>query len=241
MIRNLIRSLSLTLTVLTLLTVFHQTALAGPPLLCHPIEIGNARSLPWDGPYWRSVKADYDINRLVEDTMVLLTPQTPVLVRMETLRRATIYSVWAMKDSEVGYTVKNTKIANELLSRLKERAHNAKGKGRAEALALFDFGYLVESYKQASHASDGSNLANNIDGYASITKAISMYGYAPEMEFAAALVTLGPQRTIHREHLQKALNGAPAGSLLARNLVSHFGNMGKTIAELRQNLRVAKN
>jgi hypothetical protein len=26
-------------------------AFAGPPLLCHPFEIGTARSLPWDGTW----------------------------------------------------------------------------------------------------------------------------------------------------------------------------------------------
>ena len=92
--RNLLLSISITLTALLFLLAVQQAALAGPPLVCHPFEIGNARSLPWSGSQWRSVDKSYDANRLVEDTRVLLTPQTPVLVRMETLRRATIYAVW---------------------------------------------------------------------------------------------------------------------------------------------------
>ncbi len=35
-------------------------AFVGPPLLCHPFEIGTARSLPWDGN-WSQGKADYKI------------------------------------------------------------------------------------------------------------------------------------------------------------------------------------
>ena len=64
-------------------------AFAGPPLLCHPFEIGTARSLPWEGT-WSQGKADYKIANLITDTETLLTPTTPVLVRMETLRRAAL-------------------------------------------------------------------------------------------------------------------------------------------------------
>src|SRR5438093_13359838 len=66
-------------------------AFAGPPLLCHPFEIGTARSLPWDGD-WSQGKADYKIANLIGDTEALLTPSTPVVVRMETLRRPALYA-----------------------------------------------------------------------------------------------------------------------------------------------------
>ena len=241
MTRKIFRSLSLTLAVLASLIVLHHTALAGPPLLCHPFEIGNAKSLPWAGSEWRAVKTDYDLNRLVDETLALLTPETPVIVRMETLRRATVYAVWAMNDAKVGYSVRDSKVANELLSRLTARANEAKGKGRAEALALFDLGYVIESYKQATPMTRGLNLANGLDGYASVIKAISLRGSDPEMEFAAAIIASYPQRNTQREHLQKAVAGAKEGSLLARNLVSHFGDRGKTMTELRANVGLAKN
>ena len=68
-------------------------ALAGPPLLCHPFNIGDARSLPWDGTraFWQG-RADYRLENLAADTEALLTPSTPVIVRMETLRRAALYA-----------------------------------------------------------------------------------------------------------------------------------------------------
>src|SRR4026208_1903074 len=68
-------------------------ALAGPPLLCHPFDIGNAKSLPWLGEKsWDEGQPGYKLDRLVADTEALLTPSTPVIVRMETLRRAALYA-----------------------------------------------------------------------------------------------------------------------------------------------------
>lgn len=246
--RKMLRSISLTLPSILSLMVFHQPALAGPPLICHPFDIGNARSLPWSGSEWRAVKKDYDINRLVEDTLGLLTPETPVLVRMETMRRATVYGLWSMVDRKVGYSVKDAAVASELLSRLKARVPDpgAKSDKKTSAIALFDYGYLVESYKQAGDGSQGVKLESGTDGYALIVKAIALRGGDPEMELAAAIATADLPRGSHTAlrgahvaHLQKAAAGAQEGSLLARNLLTHFSNMGKTIGELRAN--VAKN
>jgi hypothetical protein len=109
-------------------------AVAGPPLLCHPFDIGNARSLPWDGTraFWQG-RADYRIENLVADTDALLTPSTPVIVRMETLRRAALY---ASADGEIA-----TRLYGKFGDRL--RASQKPG-GRPDDLALFDFGYLTK-------------------------------------------------------------------------------------------------
>ena len=62
---------------------FAAPALAGPPLLCHPYDIGNAKSLPWVGEKsWSEGQPDYKLENLVRDTEALLTPSTPVIVRM---------------------------------------------------------------------------------------------------------------------------------------------------------------
>ena len=62
------------------------------------------------------------------------------------------------------------------------------------------------------------------------------------MEFAAALITsIYTDKTAQRAHLQKALDGAPEGSLLARNLATHFGQRGQRLADLRATLKLAKN
>lgn len=112
--RKMLRSISLTLTSILCLMVFQQAALAGPPLICHPFDIGNARSLPWSGSEWRAVDKNYNINRLVEDTLGLLTPGTPVLVRMETLRRATVYGLMPSLDRTVTSPVKDAAIRQRI-------------------------------------------------------------------------------------------------------------------------------
>jgi hypothetical protein len=174
-----------------------------------------------------AVKSDYDLQRLVDDTLALLTANTPVIVRMETMRRATIYAVWAARDREVGYKVTSQKIADELLARLMIRVQETASKGKTDALALFDAGYLLASYRQSGW--QGSQYAN-LDAHAMVRKAAELSGDAT-MEFAAALAT--QDKAAQRAHLQKAVVGAPEGSLLARNLVKHFGHQGRNLAELR--------
>jgi hypothetical protein len=74
------------------------------------------------------------------------------------------------------------------------------------------------------------NPAAGIDGYVWVKKAISLRGEDPEMEFAAALITLSGPESAHREHLRKAIAGAKNDPLLAQNLSSEF--RGQIISEL---------
>src|SRR5690606_35861288 len=88
-----IRLLLRRFVALALLALLPTLALAGPPLICHPFDIVTARSLPI-GPAdggWSATDPTYDRSQLVADTLALLTPATPTLVRMETMRRATMY------------------------------------------------------------------------------------------------------------------------------------------------------
>jgi len=202
--------------------VLAAPALAGPPLICHSIDIGTAPSLPWTSSGWNLTGQEtYDVNHLVTDTLSLLTANTPVLVRMETLRRATLYAQ------------QRTATAKELLARLESRTHD----NPSDALAAFDFGYLAESYKQASwlaqhtnwlksSASTGPEMKANpslgVDGFAWVKKAISIRGQDAEMEFAAALMTPEGSQKEHNEHLQKAMAGAKNDPLLARNIAKRF-------------------
>lgn len=185
--------------VLSLATV----AEAGPPLICHAFDTGKAALLPWTpGPNWNSPDRSYDVRKLTADTLRLLTADAPILARMENLRRATIY---ASSDK---------KVAAELLSAVFARAQSAAG--ATSALALFDAGYLVESYKQASHIYKWDMLASAVvDGYALVKKAITVSTSNPEMEFAASLMT---NASTAAEHRRRAAAGANAGSLLAKNL-----------------------
>ena len=222
--------------ILKAILLFADSAMAGPPLICHAFEIGNAKSLPLSSSGWNlSGSETYDTKNLAADTLEILKTDTPVLVRMETLRRATLY---ARKDPLA---------AKALLAKLHARATSAESAGHPDALAWFDAGYLVETYKQwigqnLPHMTDGmrldSNPAAGVDGYAWVKKAIALRGEAlhgddAQMEFAAALITLsGPNRE-HAQHAQKAITGAKADPLLARNLATHFlGPKDPTVSEM---------
>lgn len=198
--------------------------LAGPPLICHPINIGGAASLPWPSDGGGVLgRQDYDASRLVADTLSLLSPNTDVLVRMETLRRATIYAQ------------RNPTVAKELLLKLDARTRA----NPQDALAAFDFGYLVECYKQAQGArSEGFtawghrewfNPAANLDGYNFVKSAIRMRGEDAEMEFAAALISSVGSRKDCQQHIERAVAGAKGNALLTDNLSTRFGK--QTVAQ----------
>jgi hypothetical protein len=204
----------LAISIMAVLFVFTNFAQAGPPLICHPIEIGQAKSLRWVDWTHRG-STDYDLKNLTRDTLAILDSNTLVLVRMETLRRATIY---ARQDPQV---------AKELITRLQARAANSDAAGHSDALAWFDVGYLAEAYKQWMGKGE-PNPAAGLDGYALVKKALSLRGQDSEMEFAAALITL--RGHAHQDHARKAMAGAKNDPLLARNLGSSFNH--QTIAEL---------
>jgi hypothetical protein len=227
------RSTRFGIALVAVVLFFAVVAQAGPPLICHTIEIGQGRSLPWISHNWNlSGGETYDTKNLVRDTMEILAADTPVLVRMETLRRATLY---ARKDPVAG---------KELLARLYARATSAESSGHPDALAWFDVGYLAETYKQwlgqkwMRISADEQNPAAGVDGYALVKKALALRGAAlhgddPQMEFAAALITLSRQSVEHRDHAQKAIAGAKTDALLAQNLATHFtGPQTETMSQL---------
>ena len=203
------RSVAGIAAILIGLTTF---ALAGAPLICHSIDIGSARTLPWVDLNYRKGDGGFDLNTLPKETLAILDSNPSVLVHMETLRRATIY---ARQDQQV---------AKELLVRLHARAENS---GSSNALAWFDAGYLAETYKEWSTTADP---AAHVDGYAWVMKAIQMRGEDPEMEFAAALITLRNFDRDHSGHVQRAMSGAQNDPLLAKNLAARFNN--QTISAL---------
>src|SRR5947207_13415759 len=125
------------LTAVALTLAIAAPALAGPPLLCHPFDIGAAKSLPWVGEKdWFEGRPDYELDHLVADTEALLTPSVPVIVRMETLRRAALY---ASTDARV---------ASDLVKRLISRAEASEVAGRPDALAYLDAAYIAGAFNE---------------------------------------------------------------------------------------------
>jgi hypothetical protein len=226
-------SIRLATALLTATLFFVGVAQAGPPLICHAFQIGDAKSLPWNNSAsaWSISPSDsYDTRNLATDTLAILQPGIPIIVRMETLRRATLY---ARKDPLA---------AKQLLVKLYARAKSAESLGAPDALAWFDAGYLAETYKQwigknMPHMTDGlrmdPNPASGLDGYAFVIKAIELRGNDSQMEFAAALIALSGSPEDQRAHAQKAIAGAKSDTLLAQNLATHLtGPQTETMTQL---------
>jgi hypothetical protein len=185
-----------------------RPAFAGPPLICFPMHIGQAASLPIGPNGWHDLDSNYDTSRVVADTVALLGAETPVIVRMETLRRATLYAAT------------DRKLADALLRKFEERAQAMQPNA---ALSEFDLGYLVETYKQARfiQGSQVPAIADR-DGYGLVSKAYA-FRPDPEIAFAAALIAMEPTHKADQpDHLRNAAAGAKTNARLAENLTVHF-------------------
>ncbi len=175
---------------------------AGPPLICHEIEVSEGQSLPWGKDTFTRSSA-YNASNVVRDALDLLRPQTAVLTRMETLRRATLY------------IDRNKAQADELLGHLMARALDAEAAGKPDSLAWFDAGYAVACYRQTGTprtfgpAVTKGEGASAIEGYSWIARAIALQGSKadPALNVAAALVTADSRAPEHQQHVQKAISG----------------------------------
>jgi len=196
------------------LVIVATPAFAGPPFVCHPFDIGTAKSLPSDPANWLTIRADYDVHRVVADTEAVLTPSTPTLVRMETLRRAALY---ASLDRAV---------AEQLIAAMMTRVQKAEQAGESTATALFDAGYVVEALSEieqfGNHMKDFAGrektlagLTQRHDGRALIQKSLALRPGDASIEFALALLLPSAERDAH---LRNARAGAKADSLLASSL-----------------------
>jgi histone H3/H4 len=204
--------------VLLGLSALSMPAHAGPPLLCEPFDTADAPSLPW-GAGWNTPSPAYGLDRLVADTQRLLAADTPVIARMETLRRAAIY---ASRDGAV---------LRDLSARLEARVAAATG-ASARALALFDAGYFRETLQDLLRlqrydmprtgridvAALRAQLARE-DGSVRIAQAVALRPQDASLRFAAALVARADERADDAGRLTlEARQGLPGDALLARNI-----------------------
>ena len=212
------RSSFMKLVLAVSFVVVATSAFAGPPLLCHPFDIGAAKSLPWVGEKnWFEGSPDYTLDHLVADTEALLTPSTPVIVRMETLRRAALY---ASTDARV---------ASVLVKRLISRAEASEEAGRPDALAYLDAAYLAGALNEITmlarsqgfeaRSAVASQVKEGLDAYGLIKKSVALRPADPAIQFAAALISSDGHRSEYPAYAANARAGSANDALLARNLV----------------------
>jgi hypothetical protein len=153
-------------------------------LLILPFDIADAQSLPWEGGVCCG-RPGYDIAHLLRDTEALLTPSTPIIVRLETLRRAVVYAS------------SDRRLAVRLLTRFTERMRpEARGQTSA-AVAALDAAFVVEAFRQIEehpskpftrHSRQVRGLVSGTDGYALLRASVPIQSNDPEFDFAAALI-----------------------------------------------------
>jgi len=204
------------------------SAFAGPPLLCHRFDLGDAQTIPFGEESWSDIQSGLSAEEIVVQTLDVLSPSAPILVRMETLRRASIY---AKKIDGVG-----AGLLMQLLARqLREGADN-----RAHALLQFDVGYLLATCEQLGGRSPGLPdwlggapalpSLQNVSGYDLLRRAEPLLGEDPQFHFACAVVTAYPRESRFTDHLRCAIEGTEDNTPLARNIVAVFGD-GRTSLE----------
>jgi hypothetical protein len=158
------------------------------------------------------MRDDYDVHHVVADTEAVLTPSTPTLVRMETLRRASLY---ASRDRAV---------AEQLIAAMMSRVHAAEQSG--QAIALFDAGYVIEALSEIEQFGNhmkqlaGSErvlagLTHSLEARPLLEKSAALRPGDAAIEFALGLVSRSPES---EAHFRKARAGAAQDVLLANNL-----------------------
>ncbi len=188
------------------LTVVVCCALAAGAVPAVGIDIGDAPSLPWEGASEHGLRLDYERERLPEDVPALLTRDVPILVRYETLRRASEYL-----SVRGGDLVAAAAIRERLRSVLEARVPEG------GATAAFDLGCWTaiqseRAFEPSPETRDGLKKES--------------------AELAYVLGLLDPKAWI----LTAALDGAREGTLLAQNILRAFDHEYPTLDALRTSL-----
>ncbi|MBL8763779.1 MAG: hypothetical protein JNM07_05880 [Phycisphaerae bacterium] len=193
----------------------------GPPLLCHPLDIGDAKSIPRDDG-----SARLSNEAVMDGANNVLRTSEDLVVHIETIRRAAMH----LGDARGSIT--------EFYADTCARALDAEtGPDRkVAARAWFDAAYLTAvrvemGWDRHEKRDDRTGLPA---GYAWLRRAIDMSeGAVPEMHLAAAMMLIdrradpkGENAKLFGDHARKMLEGTKPGSLLAKNAEGWFKHFG---------------
>lgn len=218
-----------TLLISAIVAAIPATAvLAGSPLMCHQIQIGDAKSLPW-GKDTFDKSSKYDANRVVEDTLQLLDEELPVLARMETIRRA------------VNYIDRDIAKADRLFGSLMSRTLDAEVVMDPKVLALryYDAGYFAATLQHAGIETsfgpvNGKFDLHRVPGYAWMVRGYKMTELDGDMALGLALATADTRLSEHNMFLERAVKTTKADDAARNDLLGWIvGIRGTTLEAVR--------
>ncbi len=185
---------------------------AGPPAVCHPIQIGDSQSLPFGKDAFAKI-SKFPLHQVAPSTLKILAGSDDTLLHMETIRRAVIY---LQQDRKMG---------QDFLAMLQKHAAGAGKEISREKRGLlwFDLGYAQGAFRQYSrkrYSVAGDTVVANLE------KAVSLRPQDGALYLGAALASWGIQRGIQYRFLDRALQlSDDPCTLLRENLLSigkHF-------------------
>jgi hypothetical protein len=230
----------------------------GPPLICFPIEIGSAESLPkaWE---WRS-ESRPSTDVVISETLRVLETSDDAVVHMETLRRAYVCLQSRPEGGMAGHDPPSPNVAR-LGACLKDTAlvsavpdvTGASANTRREAFAWFDLGYLIAIKENGLH---GRDLVRDLSCHRFLERAAALAPNDAALQFGVAFGQIhnyigapgatDPQTPLwHRlgwKHLATAMDlTTDAASLVAKNICALFAQQGPygpptTFEELRRRI-----
>lgn len=218
----------------------------GPPMVCHEVMIGKAKSLPWDGGRGGSASG-YDVKKLPGDTAALLAAESSTLVRMETLRRAAVYMSYQTP-------AEGERLAWELIGRRGGWVMLGEASGKLDPASWFDVAYFIGCLNQVGMASAPKfGEAQGVPGYMIMQKALKLAkelntgpNEMAEMQFGAAVMThpamrnmewkydIGTKDDIYDRHILAAVKGCQGNELLETNIAAHLKNFTGSIEQVRR-------
>ncbi len=218
----------------------------GPPMVCHEVMIGKAKSLPWDGGRGGSASG-YDVLKLPGDTAALLAAESSTLVRMETLRRAAVYISYQTP-------AEGERLAWELIGRRGGWVMLGEASGKLDPASWFDVAYFIGCLNQVGMGSAPKfGEAKGVPGYMIMEKALKLakeIGAGPremaEMQFGAAVMThpamrnmewnydIGTRDDIYDRHILAAVRACEGNELLETNIAAHLKNFTASIEQVRR-------
>jgi hypothetical protein len=140
-----------------LLTAVCGSAVAGPPLICHPYQCDEQPALPMSDGKGSSISRENVADRTIE----ALDKAKSTLTRMEVVRRA---ATFINADSA---------LATQLFSRLQSRAIDGFSAEKPTADGAFIAGFFVATVSQLDVQFPGKpGAADGIPGWAWITKVL---------------------------------------------------------------------